>query len=199
MAFNDNFTNGTGSGQQLGARSGWTFVGGNAADAYVSAGNTFLSATASTDSAWTCTSQGSADHYTEAVMLGQDGFVCIRLTDANNFIGFRHNGSAWQVFKRVAGAFTQLGSDYTVALAGGEVCRLTGNGNTITFTVNGTQRCLGAGVTETDHNTVQGQGVVTRNVGATQWLDSFTAASLGGGGGSSIPAISHYYRAMGAA
>ncbi|HOU64638.1 MAG TPA: hypothetical protein PK861_01220 [Thermomonas sp.] len=176
MAFNDNFTNGTGSGQNLGARSGWTFGAGGVGDAFVSAGNTYLSSSPSGESYWTCTSQGSADHYTEAVMRGLGGFVCIRLTDANNFIGFRHDGTSWQVYKRVAGTFTQLGSDYTAALAGGEVCRLTGNGNTITFTINGTQRCLGTGVTETAHNTVVAQGVVTRTPGSSPWIDDFTAA-----------------------
>lgn len=174
MAFNDNFTNGGGS-QNLGARSGWTYVDGVAGDCYVGASGTALNNNPSGESSWICTSQATADHYTEAVCMAGGGFVTIRHTDVNNFIGFRHNGSAWQVYKRVAGAFTQLGSDYVVALTSGDVGRLTASGNTITFTVNSVARCLGAGVSETFNNTVQRQGVVSRGTGGVPWINDFTA------------------------
>lgn len=182
MAFVDDFTNGTGSGQNLNARTGWTLTDGTAANAYVSAGGTALNSNPAGEAGYTCTSQGSANHYTEAVVLGQEGFVCIRMTDSQNFIGFRHNGSAWQVYKRVGGTFTQLGSDFSAASPSGETCRLTANGSAITFTINGVLRCLGAGVTETDHSTVQTQGVVSRNIAVIPWLDSFTASGLGTNG-----------------
>lgn len=185
MAFTDDFTfSGTaGSLQNLSARAGWSLVAGGAAgDAYVPSSGTALACSPSTESAFRCTDQASASHYTEALMLGDcPGFVCVRLTDPNNWIGFRYSGGVFQVYKRVAGSFTQLGSDYSVSLAGGKTGRLAANGDTITFTVDGVARCLGAGVTETFNNTETRQGIVARNSGTDPWLDDFEAAALSTG------------------
>lgn len=183
MAFLDDFFNAS-YPQQLDVRSGWTRVDGTAGDCYIGSANPGLLAVNGTnETAYQCTSQESADHYTQAEMLSVgSSFVCIRLTDSNNFIGFRHDGSNWQVFKRVTGSFTQLGSDYAGAFSTGDVGKLSASGNTIVFTVNGVQRCLGAGVTESFNNTEVRQGVVARALGINPWLDNFEAAASGGGG-----------------
>ena len=182
MSFIDDFTN-AGAQQNLSSRSGWSLADGTASDIYVPAAGTELHCAPTTETAVRCTDQGSADHYTEVVWSGNcSGFICIRLTDSQNFIGFRNTGTFWQVYKRVAGTFTSLGTDYSAASSPGDVARMTGSGNTITFTVNGTPRVLGAGVTVTDHNTVTRQGVVARSDNATPWITNWEAASLGGGG-----------------
>lgn len=181
MAFTDDFTQAS-PPQNLEARSGWSRSGGAAGDAIISGlANNRLSAAPSGESAFLCTSQASADHYTQAAVYADCGsFICVRLTDANNFIGFRYSGGSWQVYKRSGGSFTQLGTDYTATLTGGDVGRLEAVGNTITFTVNGTLRCLGAGVTESLNNTEVRQGLVARSSGGYPWIDDFEAGTAGG-------------------
>lgn len=193
MSFTDNFTN-AGAQQALNARSGWTAVsGGDPSEVFVPSAGTNLHTNPSFNVAIRCTDQASANHLTRAAVLGAStGFICVRLTDRDNFIGFRHDGTSWQVYKRVAGTFTQLGTDYTVSLTSGDIGELTANGDTLTFTVNSVQRCLGTGVTETFNNTETRQGVVARS-SATPWIDDFFADALGGGG-SSVGAAAHYYR-----
>lgn len=179
MAFYDDFNN-PGASQNLGDRAGWVNVDGNVNDAYITGGQTTLTSNPASESSFKCTSQGTADHYSQATWLGNcSGFVAVRLTDANNFIGFRNTGSAWQVYKRVAGAFTQLGSDYAVAGSGGDVAKLSVLGNAIVFTVNGTQRC-GSPFTDSFNNTEVSQGVISRVLGAAPWLDDFTADTSAG-------------------
>mgnify|MGYP001765472546 CR=1 FL=1 len=183
MAFTDDFYNAS-YPQTLDVRSGWSRVDGTAGDCYLGTGYPgTLSVTGASESAYQCTSQSSADHYTQAEMrFTGSSFVCVRLTNKDNFIGFRHDGGNWQVYKRVAGAFTQLGSNYAAALTPGDVAKLSATGNTLVFTVNGTQRCLGTGVTETFNNTEARQGVVARALGINPWIDNFEAGVTGGGG-----------------
>lgn len=176
MAFTESFT--AAIFTNLESLSGWTRGSGTAGDAYVNSNRLVNAHSGGADAYYVCTSQGSADHFTQAAVHGSGGgFICVRLTDANNFIGFRHDAStgAWQVYKRVAGAFTQLGSDYTAALVAGDVGKLDANGDTIIFTVNGTQRCLGSGITETFNNTEVRQGVVARGTNSSPWIDDFVA------------------------
>jgi hypothetical protein len=198
MSFSDNFTN-AGAQQALNARSGWTAVsGGDPSEVFVPSAGSNLHTNPSFNVAIRCTDQASANHLTRAAVLGTStSFVCVRLTDRDNFIGFRHDGTSWQVFKRVAGTFTQLGSDYTVALTSGDIGELTANGDTITFTVNSVARCLGAGVTESFNNTETRQGVVARSA-ATPWIDDFYAEALGGGGPALAVIQRPYFNMMGA-
>lgn len=186
--FTDNFTYGgtPPAAENLGSRAGWTLQSGTASVANVANGATVLNHNASVESAWRCTDQGSADHYTQCLLLGANGFICIRMTDISNFIGFRHNGTAFQVYKRVAGTFTQLGSDYTASLSGSNVVRLSASGSTLTFTVDGVGRC-GSPFTESFNSTETRQGVISRGSGATSWIDDFEADVVGGGGSSTVP------------
>lgn len=191
--FTDNFTYGGTSPtpQNLGSRSGWTLQSGTANVANVTDGATVLNHNAVADSAWRCTDQASADHYTQVKLLGEGGFICIRMTDIENFIGFRSIGSAFQVYKKVAGSFSQLGSDYTASLSGSNICKLSATGSTITFEVDGVARC-GSPFTDSFNAAETRQGVISRGTPSNPWLDDFEAAASGGGG-SSIAAISNHY------
>ena len=185
MAFTDDFTNGGGSYQALESRTGWTFLAGTANDAGVSGSGTALKSLGTSDTAYHCTDQGSADHYSEATVSTNptSGFVCVRMVDANNWFGWRCNAGSWEVFKRTPGpTFTQIGSTYSAAPAG-QVGRISCSGDTITFTIDGVERC-GSPFTDSTNNTETRQGLVSRS-GADPWLQDFTADVVGGGGGSS--------------
>ena len=183
MAFTDSFTySGTPSANEpLSARSGWTLLSGTALDVYVQSSGTTCGVSPTAESAYICTDQGTADHYTQVVMKGScPSFICIRLVDANNYIGFRHNAGLWQVFKRVAGTLTQLGTSYTASLSGSNVAKLSAEGTTITFTVDGVERC-GSPFTVSDHSTETSQGLNGRSSGTASWIDDFTAGAASAG------------------
>ena len=177
--FTDNFTYGgtPTAAEPLSSRAGWTLLSGTATTISVGNGGTSLNHNATADTVVLCPDQGSANHYTQVVLLGVQGFVCVRLANLNSYIGFRHSGTAFQVYKNVAGTFVQLGSDYVAALSGSNVCRLTAAGNTITFEVDGVPRC-GSPFTDAFNSSQTRQGVISRGSGAFPWLDDFEADAV---------------------
>lgn len=183
MAFTDNFT-GT-SGDNLEGRSGWTRVDGAAGAAQINASNQ-LKGTTGTNTAYTCTDQGSANHYTQYVVKVADGgnasFESIRTTDSNNFIGIRAYLSTpkIQMYKRDTGSFSLLGTG-TTTVAVDDTAYIEGDGNNITAKLNGSTEV--GPVTETFNNTETAQGLVIRAVD-DPLIDDFEAGALGGAGAS---------------
>jgi hypothetical protein len=176
MAFTDDFNR---SDENLEASASWTLIDGPAGGARV-VSNVLKINTTNSVCSYSCPDQGSADHYTQAVWNTLAyGFTSIRLTDGNNFIGVRHEGTDWQVYKRDTGSFSLIGS-YTVGLTGGDIAYLEGNGNDITLKVNGTTRV--GPTSETFNNTETTQGVCPRSVVVTNWIDDFEAGALAAGG-----------------
>jgi len=182
MAFTDNFT-GT-SGDILESRTGWTRVDGAAGAAQINAGNQ-LKTVSATNTAYTCTDQASADHYTQSTWeaVGRASFTSIRTTNSNNFIGVRPSGSPakTQIFKRDTGSFTQLGSNGSTTVVATDTLYIEGSGNSITAKLSGSTEV--GPITETFGNTVTTQGLVVREIWNPYW-DDFEAGALAAGGGS---------------
>jgi len=186
MPFTDDFT-GT-NGDALDARTGWTRVDGAANNAQINAANQ-LKATSATNTAYTCIDQADADHYTQSTWeaVSRASFVCVRLTNANNFIGVRPSGSPakTQIYKRDTGSFTQLGPNGATTVVATDVEYIEGSGNNITAKLNGSTEV--GPITETFSNTVTTQGLVVRE----SWnplIDDFEAGVLAAGG-ATIPVL----------
>lgn len=182
MAFTDVFT-GT-SGDTLESRTGWTRVDGAAGAAQINASNQ-LKGTSATNSAYTCTDQGSANHYTQVIVKAvgtRASFWSIRTTNSNNFIGVRGYGATakTQIYKRDTGSFTQLSTDGATTVAVDDVLYVEGDGNNITGKLNASTEV--GPTTETFNNTVTTQGLVIRE----SWdpiIDDFEAGALAAAAG----------------
>lgn len=164
----------------LGSVTGWARLTGVSLDIKTMADGK-LDFTSSADSAYGA-EQGTADHdfaVTYATFAVGNFFpCCVRITDANNFIGARSIGQL-QLYKRVAGTFTQLGPTIPYTGANGDVLKITASGNTLNVYVNGVLK-IGP-ITESDHNTVTKCGMVARSSTANNLIESaestVTAAS----------------------
>ncbi len=94
-----------------------------------------------------------------------------RLSDASNFLWIRvYSGAGYDLFKKVAGGNTNLGS-YGTTPANGDVLKLTMSGNSISVYVNGVLR-IGP-VTESFNNTATRHGLLAFNAyhGTARWDD----------------------------
>lgn len=165
--------NGYPDNTDLGAVTGWTRLTGNSGDINVDADGD-LDFTAPVSDAAYGAEQGTADYdfavtyatFAEGVFFP----CCVRITDANNFIGARLNGGNLQLFKRVTGTFTQLGSNVAVTGANGDTLKVTASGNTLNVYVNGVLK-IGP-ITESAHNTVTKCGMVARSTAAANLISS---------------------------
>lgn len=125
---------------------------------------------------------GSANHYVQAAWLNTASapgpFICARLTDANNFVGARRNntGGAWELYKRVAGTFTLLGS-FTTAIVAGDILRLECLGDGARVLVNGVERIAQQSLAGS-HAGVTRAGLMARLVAQNPWIDDFRSGKL---------------------
>ena len=169
MAFTDNFS-GT-SGDSLDSRTGWARVDGSANNGQINGSNQ-LKNTSTTDTAYQNANTGSANHYVQAVWLGTGtvgSFICVRITDKDNFIGFRFTAdTAREIYKRVAGSFTNLLS--SAGVGNGSTFKLVATGDSIELFRNGSS--FGP-ITETAHNTVTYTGVCLRNTTNDPLIDDW--------------------------
>lgn len=163
-AFTDNFT-GT-SGDTLESRTGWTRVGGAAGACQINGSNQLGYPAAVADTLYRPPDTGSADHYGQAdtayaASLAAFCFpICVRATDASNYIGFRlrNTGTTMRnISKDVAGTFTVIASDNTDP--GNGTYKLKASGNTITLDFNGVNVFT---VTESAFNTITFPGIAVR-------------------------------------
>jgi hypothetical protein len=102
------------------------------------------------------------------------------------FYGARSTSGGYQLFKNVAGVFTQLGADAgTAAIA--DVVKLQAVGTTISVVVNGSTI-----ISQVDAAISSGvPGLQVRNGDGAPldpWVQNFTADAVGGGGGGGGPA-----------
>lgn len=88
-------------------------------------------------------------------VLGSTPRLVARLADANNFLlAYTNAGTTMQIYKRVAGTLTQLGSTYSGTVSAGDVLKFRVNGNDLIFYQNGVARVTtsdGAGASNTQH------------------------------------------------
>jgi hypothetical protein len=178
-SFTDAFTR---ADENLETSANWTRVDGAAGACAVRSNQlAFLS---TTDSAYQCPDQSSANHYTQAVMLSTtvDLFFfecCARLTDKDNFIGARRTNANladdYDLYKRDTGSFTSLGS-WAGPYAANDVMKIEADGNTIEMFVNGTSRV--GPVTESFNNTETRQGIVARSKTQNPAMDDFEAGVI---------------------
>jgi hypothetical protein len=107
---------------------------------------------------------------------GSDARVIARYADANNYLLFRVKNGGWDLYKNVAGSFTQL-FDVGGTPADGDVLKLVCSGTTISCYVNGAQK--GANQTVSDGSANTKHGISAHNNGVK--FDDFSITELGGG------------------
>lgn len=185
MAFSDDFNR---SNENLEASSDWTRVDGTAGGVGVVSNAVDRQTATATEEAYQCPDQGAVDQYVQVVQratgtgVGGTGAafpLCLRLTDKDNFVGARHfitSGPTpqWDLYKRVAGSFTLLGS-YGAVAASGDVARLTMVGDVFTLYINGIARIVSG--TETFNSGETRAGIVGRGAVISPWFDDFSHGS----------------------
>lgn len=185
--FTDNFTE-AGDSIDLAAHTpsgggAWTRVDGSASMAICDKDfNTLVCNTVDGNGAlYQCDDQADVEQYVQfnVVLANASAFVCNRATDRLNYIGCRSNGATakLQLFRRVTGTLTQLGSNGATTVVATDLVRLESSGNNHTVYLNGVSQ-LGPS-TESAHNTVTRQGVNARTNNASSWIDNFEAGTLG--------------------
>lgn len=92
----------------------------------------------------TSASNGTVQHTVRTLAAATAFGVLLRWADTNNFIGAYAYTGKLELYKRVAGTFTQIGSTYTGTISSGDVISLEAtSGNALTLKQNGTTRCSG--------------------------------------------------------
>jgi len=178
-------------------RAGWTLVtdGGYRALIKTNALEPTTGGGGSGASVWTCTDQGSADHYIKIKTLRVEPraliYLCSRLVDLDNFVGFHVAGSGGagaRLCKNVAGSLT----DSIVTFQGvvDAVVKIECNDNTIKIFSNDVQQ--GSDQTISDHNTETSEGFVfDTTASGNAFFDDFEAGLMAAGG-LSIPVAMHH-------
>lgn len=173
-----NETNGT----ELADMAGWTLAVG---DRVLEVLNNKLAADsgATTHSYYTCTDQGSANHYIEI-----DGehvacavlFVACRLVDVGNCIYFRQYGTGAAGSRTGSWKSASASDDITFQGTGGMTIKLECDGTAFRVFKDSVQQ--GSDQTDTDHNTETSQGFIQRSYyGATELYDNFEAGPMAAG------------------
>lgn len=173
FVFADNFNR---SNENLEASSNWTRIGGAAGAAAVVSNQ--LNDASATETPYSCPNIGSTNHYAQAVWArgsANVSFIGARVVDANNYVGVRYSGGALQLYKKVSGSFTLLGS-YSYTVASTDVLRVEASGDNVRALVNGVER-----VAPTSLGGSLGSstlcGVIARST-AGAWIDTFEAGTL---------------------
>lgn len=160
MAFTDDFT-GT-NGQLLENRSGWSLVinGAYTAKIYSNAICSDARGEGAGPSVWQCTDQGSADQYVQATVnftVASD-FLCTRLIDRTNFLGWYLGGTGAAGSRFVTYASGILTTIVSTQGADTNIIKITCEGNTVKYYKDGVQQ--GGDQTITDGNAETSQGFV---------------------------------------
>lgn len=119
----------------------------------------------------------SDDHYAQADFHTDFNIgLLVRFADADNQYLLQVNGTNVQLYKRVAGGFTQLGGNAAITFSAGEAYKLECNGSAI--------KCYEAGVeriSQTDTSLTGQLRTGLRGGGVNQIWDNFAAADLAAG------------------
>lgn len=179
MPFTDNF-NGASSNTALeswtpSGGGAWTRVDGSASAILVSASLGRAACQTATNTLYQCSSQGTSAHYAELRIFGTafNSFLTNRATNSNNFIGARAQSAKIEIFKRVGGSFTLLGTSAS-SVTGTEVLRLeSASDNKHTAKINGAQYLQ---VTDAFNSSEVRQGICCRQ--EFNEFDDFEAGPL---------------------
>lgn len=173
--FTDDFNR---ANESLEANASWTRVDGSVGGASISNNQLAANDTSAGGTSYHAPDTGSADHYVQAAWIQTTGavgpFICCRLTDANNFVGTRWNGTInqrWEIYKRVAGSFTLLGS-FDDTITSGDVVRLECSGDTARVLLNDAEIIAPASLSGS-HAGVTTSGLVARVVAHDPLIDDF--------------------------
>ena len=178
----------------------WTLDSGDSSNLVVRALNNALVSTSVSRTFVRSDDLGDADCYVEAelaTLTTQGGrYVALRVQDSTNFIGWilAGTGSAgMRLVKVVSGNTTNL---LTMQGVAGRVYRIEAEGATIRFYEDGVQQ--GSDITESSFQTETKQGIVAFNADSTvDFISTYNADVLGGGGGVSIPVVMNQLRNQG--
>lgn len=134
VAFADDFAGGA-NNTDLSARSGWTKVDGGRAAQTTGANSVKHVAGAAPDSAYVVTDLQTPKHYVECTWQSTANSTTFgiagRMIDGANYAAIRRNGTQWQLFTCLAGAFTQLGSSPQDVVIGDKI-RMEFDGDFVT-------------------------------------------------------------------
>lgn len=183
--FTDAFTDDGSGTEDLAAHTptggtAWTRVDGSADMAQVTGGILRNNTADGSGAAYRCDDQGSSAQYVQYIAISSlemNAFVCNRLTDRSNFLGVRKN-SIGVFYKRVAGAFTQIGT--SSAPATNSVVRLESDASNAHTVYDDGVAIIGP-TTDSFNSTETRQGVLARTSGAADWADDFEAGVLSAG------------------
>lgn len=192
MAFTDTFTDTNGTALESHTPSGgtaWTLVSGSAGSLKINTNQ--LQVQAATQCVYTCDNQGSTAPYVQAIQartgnnLYSNTFVCIRLQDGSNFVGFRQSAfSVIAMSKNVAGTVTDLVTTTPTAGNTYKVSAPSAGGSTVQFFENGTQ--VGTDQTVSNFTSVTAMGVVSADTQTNAPLDNFEAGANAVSSGTTI-------------
>lgn len=174
--FTDSFNR---ADDNLEASANWTRVDGLAGSLAIRS-NQVSAPTANVTGMYVSPDLGFADHYVEVThtsngSAGAGPFVCVRVTNGQNFIGVRQSTTNYNVFKVVGNAFTLLGNVAQTPAIGDKV-RLQVVGNTLTVTINGAATFTSSTITDVPASTRT--GLFARLQIRNPWLDDYTAGGL---------------------
>jgi len=195
VAFTDNFTESSDTALESHTPSGgssWTLVSGSSNSISVNAAGDLLRVNNIIDAVYTHDDQGSADQYIIFRAKGlttsyPNSYVCCRLVDNNNFIGWRLFGTASagrRLSKNVAGVVTDLISSQGVDE---EFIKIEVDGTTAKFFEGGTGGTpswtqIGIDQTYSENTTETSQGLRSSDSTSIDWIDDYEAGSLAAGG-----------------
>jgi hypothetical protein len=106
--------------------------------------------------------------------------IVARCADSSNFIMFQIKSASVEMWKRVGGSFTQLGTTVSNTFVANDVIKLTCDGNTINGYVNGVLK-IGP-ITESAGSTNTKHGLYA-NQNSTGRFDDFSITEITAGGG----------------
>jgi hypothetical protein len=188
MAFTDNFSGESGdvelSAHTPSGGTAWTRIGASTANPpMVGTGAVLLGSQPAANKSYVCDDQGSANHYISFVWKATGniaGFVCNRLTDANNYFGIRvssTSGGRLELQRNNSG-FTLIGSYVIGSFPTNSTIRYEVDGDSHSVYLDGVLR-IGP-VTDTFNNTETSQGVTGRTESGINiaWLDDFEAGPM---------------------
>ena len=163
----------------------WTLAGGATGAAIVQATFDACRSRSTTLSYYICDDQGSANHYTQAVLatlstLFPNSFVAARLVDSGNFVGWRCFGtgpSGIRLTERLGGTTTL--DKVTFQGAAGKTYKVECSGSTATIYEDGVSK--GSYTIDASLAGETSQGLVIGSDITIDWLSSFKAEALGGG------------------
>lgn len=180
MAFTETFT-GSADTDLVALGTGWTRVDGTAGWAAINASNGLKCTTSDTSgAAYTAPDCGTANHYAQAVINGSGNCfaACVRVVDRSNFIGGRVSGSTWELYKRVSGTLTLVGSSAS-GFTGGDVMKVEISGTSAALYKNGASQASGT-VSDGAFTGITKVGLVPRSGAVNPWLDTWESTQSAG-------------------